>query len=60
LGGKPYAQLAAFEDSWEALAQFGDVLKELVELGGTNHSPEKIVEMLLKCGVEDATPEKRP
>jgi hypothetical protein len=60
LGGKPYAQLAVFEDAWKALAKFGDVLKELAKLDGTNPSPGKIVEMLLKCEVEDATPEKRP
>jgi len=60
LSGESCAQLTVFEDAWAALSQFEDVLKGLAKLNGTNPSPEKIVKMLRKCGVEYATPEKQP
>jgi hypothetical protein len=60
LDDKTYAQLQVYEDAWATLTHFGRLLRELAKLNGTNPSPSRIVEMLKECGIEDATPEKRP
>jgi hypothetical protein len=54
----PY--LHAFEDSWSALANFHDVITGLAELDGTNPTVEAVAQVLLACGVRDATERQSP
>lgn len=60
LNGVLTARLKAFEDSWSALAQFGDVLEKLAALDSTNPDVGTVVEALLRCDVVDATPRVSP
>ena len=60
IGTDAVARLQVFEDSWQALSHFGDVLEGLAELSGTNPSPGRICQLLRECGIEDATPAEKP
>jgi hypothetical protein len=60
LNGAPIARLKAYEDSWSALANFGDVLQKLAELDSTNPSVETVAQVLKNCGIVDATPRVSP
>lgn len=60
LAGQKTPQLCVFDDAWDALWQFRDVLEKLAELDGTNPTPEKVCSIFVSCGVEDTTPEQSP
>ncbi len=59
LGGRDTPLLLAYDDAWSALYRFADVLKQLAWLDGANPSPEDVCALLVKCGIEDATPTTR-
>jgi len=52
--------LCVYNDAWDALWEFRDVLAELTGFDGRNVSPEEICELLLRCGIEDKTPVESP
>ncbi|MCL4473541.1 MAG: hypothetical protein M1455_06330 [Actinobacteria bacterium] len=52
-------RLEAFNDSWDALWQFRDVLEKMAAVDGQNISPDDFCRLLESCGVEDATPVER-
>lgn len=54
----PY--LKAYDDSWSALAGFTDVIQELKKLDGTDPTVEQVAQVLVACGVKDATPRESP
>jgi len=58
IGGESTPMLSAYEDSWSALWQFGDLLEKLSELNGLNPSPERIVNLLIELGIKNDTPIK--
>lgn len=60
LGGEITPMLCSYDDSWDALWQFRDVLKKMVAKDGENPSPTEMCELLESCGIEDATPTKSP
>ena len=60
IGGKLTPRLDIYEDSWEVMWLFSDVLESLSHLNGTNPSPTEIAALLVSCGIEDATPTKSP
>jgi len=56
----PVARLECFEDAWDVLSCYPDLLEKMAELDGTNPQPEDFVRILLECGFTDLTKEKRP
>ncbi|CAM5998710.1 unnamed protein product [Sphagnum balticum] len=60
LGGKIVPQLRVFDDGWDVLLGFADVLAEL-SLVGAKHmgepsiTPKQFCEILLRCGFKDST-----
>ena len=60
IGGKIVPMLCAFDDAWDALMMFRDVLEVMASVNDQNVTPDRFCELLIECGVEDATPEKSP
>ena len=60
INNRPTPILYSFEDSWNALWSFQDLLEKMADLDGENPSPEQICQILLELGVEDATPKISP
>lgn len=54
-----FISLNVFSDSWGILSAFQDVL-ELLDKIGSNPSPNQIRELLVSCGIEDATKHDSP
>jgi hypothetical protein len=55
LGGKITPRLEAFDDAWNALYEFRDVLAKLAEHDSEDMRPEAICALLVECGIEDMT-----
>jgi hypothetical protein len=55
LGNTVSPKLIAFDDSWNALWFFLDVLEGLSKLDNLDTPPEDICNLLIKCNVEDVT-----
>lgn len=60
LNGRQVPRLRAFDDSWSALATFGDLLQNLGQVDDENITQKQFVEMLLSCGFEDQTKYESP
>ena len=60
LSGKHVPMLVVYDDAWDALLEFRDVLEGLKQIDGQNATPEAIGELLKACGVEEATEEESP
>lgn len=56
LGGKLTPRLCAFDDSWNALFNFGDMLESMADIDGEDISPDEFCQLLIALGIEDATP----
>ena len=54
------ARLEAFDDSWQVLGTFSDLLKELGKLKGRTPTPAEVVEILKSCDFEDMTEYEEP
>jgi len=55
LAGARVPKLCVYDDAWSALWQFRDVLEALKDIDGQSAPPEKICELLVSCGVHDAS-----
>lgn len=55
LGDTFLPQLRAWEDSWSALHQFGDMLQWMASVDGKNVSPQEFAEALRDLGITDMT-----
>jgi len=60
LGDKLVPCLSAFDDAWNALLHFNDLLKALADIDGENISPDEFCRLLVNLGIEDATPTQIP
>ncbi|CAN5951017.1 unnamed protein product [Sphagnum jensenii] len=65
LGGKIVPQLRVYDDAWNTLFWFSDILKELVLVGAktsreTSITPKEFCEILLSYGFQDNTPRENP
>ena len=60
LQGEPCPRLEAFEDSWDSLWNFKDLLEKMAEMDESNPTPAEMVEVLLGLGIKDETPRKSP
>jgi hypothetical protein len=63
LGGRIVAELTAYEDSWDTLAQVSDLLGRMAKLAedldeASPIQPENIRALLNECGIEDLTPQE--
>ena len=58
LGGRTVPKLIAFDDSWSALFNFGDLIEKMADIDDRCISPEKFCELLKSLGIEDNTPEE--
>ena len=55
LGGKVVPQLTVFDDAWDALAQFSDLLSEMAKVDNQQVSAAQFCDMLRRCGFLDIT-----
>lgn len=53
-------RLEVFDDSWEALSHFSDLLAEMAKLNDTDPSPSDFCELLKRLGMKDLTPREGP
>ena len=60
VGGKSVPMLCVFDDAWDAMMMFRDVLEVMASVDDQKVTPERFCELLIECGVEDATPEQSP
>ncbi len=63
LGGRIVAELTAYEDAWDTLAQVSDLLGRMAKLAedldeASPIQPENIRTLLNECGIEDLTPQE--
>ena len=56
LGGKLAPQLCVYDDAWEALSHFSDLLAEMAKLDSGSPSPTEFCELLTRLGIKDLTP----
>lgn len=59
-GERPSPQLRIFDDGWDALWQLRRVLEGLAALANTTPTVDKVVAVLLACGLKDATEATHP
>ena len=55
-----FPQLKCFEDSWNALSYFGDLLGRMSDVGGENISEPDFCKILDSLGISDITEYERP
>lgn len=60
LGNKEVPELRVFDDGWDALWCFSDLLKKMAEIDNENVTPANMCKLLISCGIEDATPTISP
>ena len=60
LAGRAVPMLCVFDDAWDALQMFRDVLEAMARVDDQNVTPDQFCELLSACGVKDATPYKNP
>jgi len=56
LKDKSVPYLHAFDDSWKALASFGDLLAAIAKVDNKNVTPTQFCAILESCGFKDNTP----
>jgi len=60
LGTRQVPQLCIFDDAWNALTSFPDVIQKLGEVDSKNITPDQFIEILLSCGFTDNTEYNNP
>jgi hypothetical protein len=60
LGGAIVPRLEVYDDAWDALNEFKDVIEKMAEVDGENINPEQFCKILLSCGFRDDTKEVGP
>ncbi len=60
LGNKLTPKLECFDDGWNALFLFGDLIQKMGEVDSEDITDEKFIEMLLSCGFKDLTKYEDP
>lgn len=60
LGGKVVPQLRCYDDAWDALSRFGDLIRRLADFDEKNISPSEFCNILKECGFQDLTHRERP
>lgn len=58
VGGRLTPKLTSFDDSWNALFNFSDMLEAMADIDSEDISPEDFCKLLLELGIEDATKEE--
>jgi hypothetical protein len=56
----PAAKLESFQDSWDALSTFGDLIQKMAEFDREHPQPEDFVKLLEECGFKDLTETETP
>jgi len=59
LGGKVVPKLTAFDDAWDALLNFKDLLELMATVDSQNITPNEFCILLRSLGIEDRTKEIR-
>lgn len=60
LSGAVVARLNVYDDAWNALGLFGDVLAAMAALDGKVITPEAFCDVLTNCGLADLTARDAP
>lgn len=60
LSGADHPRLMVFNDAWNAMSTFTDLLEKMGEVDDFHITQEEFVEMLLSCGFVDMTEYKSP
>lgn len=58
--GTKTPRLCAYDDSWDALWNFRDLLEKMADFDDESPTPDEMCKVLLSCGIEDATPGVQP
>lgn len=56
LGGKIIPRLLAFDDGWDALFNFSDLIEAMAKVDDQNIPPDVFNKLLVSLGIEDMTP----
>jgi len=56
LAGKITPRLMAYDDGWNALFNFGDMLESMADIDGEDISPDEFCKLLESLGIENMTP----
>ena len=56
LGNRLVPSITAFDDAWDALIHFSDLLSAMAELDNQNVPPDEFCQLLVQLGIEDCTP----
>jgi hypothetical protein len=59
IAGKLMTRLEVYDDAWETLAHFSDLLAEMAKLNGTDPTPAEFCKILKRLGIKDLTPRKQ-
>jgi len=59
LGGDIVPRLCAYDDSWDALFNMGDLLESMADADDKNISPEEFRKLLVLLGFKDITSTER-
>lgn len=59
IAGNSVPRLEVYDDAWDALHRFGDMLAWMASQDGQNVSPQAFADALRSMGVEDLTRRKR-
>lgn len=57
LMGDYVPKLCAYDDSWNVLSLFSDLIERMSEVDNQNISPDEFVKILISLGIEDRTEE---
>jgi len=60
LDNKYTPKFECFDDGWNALSLFGDLIQKMGEVDSEDITDEQFVEMLLSCGFKDLTKYESP
>jgi len=60
VGGRQVPRLEVFDDAWNALTRFDDLLKWLASVDGRNVTPRQVADALVSMGVKDMTQRDEP
>lgn len=60
LNNKLTPKLECFDDGWNALSLYGDLLQKMGEVDSEDITDKQFVQILLSCGFKDLTAYKNP
>ncbi len=60
LGNRSVPRLKIFDDAWDVLKSFSDLIDKLADVDNKNISQQQFIKILLECGFKDSTQYENP